>query len=222
MGYMGFGMQKWIYTSKPRKPFSKDRKGFGNTIPKLQTKNIFDHKTQISGKILEHKTPEEKIQEQNLKRKQKTFRFILLIAVVTIISIISVNYFRGENVRWENRNNKLRNYRTRIEKEKEKAYLMIKANADKQLKLKNYASAINEFKQLTVLKPNGIKEKKALANVLYLACMEQNIECDWAIYVNNQLSKTSDISFYLNRLADIYIHLGEYEKADEVLNRNLK
>ena len=27
MGFMGFGMQKWIYTMRPRKPFSMQRKG---------------------------------------------------------------------------------------------------------------------------------------------------------------------------------------------------
>ncbi len=26
MGYMGLGMQRWIYTMKARRPFSKDRK----------------------------------------------------------------------------------------------------------------------------------------------------------------------------------------------------
>ncbi len=33
MGYMGFGLQKWIYTLKPRKPFSMDRKPTGDTLP---------------------------------------------------------------------------------------------------------------------------------------------------------------------------------------------
>ena len=31
MGYMGFGMQKWIYTQKPRKYFSRTRKRAGNS-----------------------------------------------------------------------------------------------------------------------------------------------------------------------------------------------
>jgi hypothetical protein len=29
MGYMGFGMQRWIYTLKPRKPFKKREKTMG-------------------------------------------------------------------------------------------------------------------------------------------------------------------------------------------------
>ena len=32
MGYMGFGMQNWIFKQKPRRPFSKDRKPSGDTI----------------------------------------------------------------------------------------------------------------------------------------------------------------------------------------------
>ena len=38
MGYMGLGMQKWIYTMRPRKPFSLERRGFTNTIPLYQRK----------------------------------------------------------------------------------------------------------------------------------------------------------------------------------------
>jgi len=33
MGFMGFGMQKWIYTMRPRKPFSMKRKGSFSRIP---------------------------------------------------------------------------------------------------------------------------------------------------------------------------------------------
>lgn len=33
MGYMGFGMQRWIYSLKPKRPFSKDRKEGYDTIP---------------------------------------------------------------------------------------------------------------------------------------------------------------------------------------------
>lgn len=32
MGYMGFGMQKWIYTMRPRRPFTKARKAGFDTI----------------------------------------------------------------------------------------------------------------------------------------------------------------------------------------------
>ncbi len=33
MGYMGFGLQKWIYTMRPRKPFSTERKASFTKLP---------------------------------------------------------------------------------------------------------------------------------------------------------------------------------------------
>ena len=33
MGYMGLGLQKWIYTMRPRKPFSMQRKGSFTAVP---------------------------------------------------------------------------------------------------------------------------------------------------------------------------------------------
>lgn len=32
MGYMGFGLQKWIYTQKPRKGFDKLKKIYGDNL----------------------------------------------------------------------------------------------------------------------------------------------------------------------------------------------
>lgn len=33
MGYMGFGMQKWIYAQKPRNPFTRDQAPGPDTMP---------------------------------------------------------------------------------------------------------------------------------------------------------------------------------------------
>ena len=38
MGFMGFGMQKWIYTMRPRKPFSMQRKGSFTAVPSKSRK----------------------------------------------------------------------------------------------------------------------------------------------------------------------------------------
>lgn len=38
MVYMGFGLQKWIYTMRPRKPYSMQRKGSFTDIPSYKRK----------------------------------------------------------------------------------------------------------------------------------------------------------------------------------------
>jgi hypothetical protein len=38
MGFLGLGMQKWIYTMRPRKPFSMQRKGSFTVIPTYSRK----------------------------------------------------------------------------------------------------------------------------------------------------------------------------------------
>ncbi len=42
MGYMGTGLQKWIYTMKPRRPFSRDRKPVGDTIQSHEYDSCFE------------------------------------------------------------------------------------------------------------------------------------------------------------------------------------
>ncbi len=39
MEYMGFGMQKWVYTRKPRKPYTFAGQNTGDTITKTTERN---------------------------------------------------------------------------------------------------------------------------------------------------------------------------------------
>ncbi len=63
MGYSGFGLQKWIYRQRPRRPFSKDRKAHGDTIPKMEHSHAFG-KDGVSLSALSKKelSPEERRQ----------------------------------------------------------------------------------------------------------------------------------------------------------------
>ncbi len=80
MGYMGFGLQKWIYTMKPRKPFKKGNKKAGyESIEFLNPQEFKPSETTINN-------PE--IVEQRLKKSKK--RIALSVCKGKIYSVLIV------------------------------------------------------------------------------------------------------------------------------------
>lgn len=71
MGYMGFGMQKWIYTMRPRRPFSKERKHGYDTI----TTGIDEHHFAIPP----------------VKSRKRIPLWIFTIALVIILTVSFIN-----------------------------------------------------------------------------------------------------------------------------------
>lgn len=101
MGYMGFGLQKWIYTMKPRRPFSRDRKPTGNTIdtysvrefdelPVPKIENIKDKKTAI-------KKANQRIKISKARyRSEYNLGVIKLSIIITVLIVITIYFlFKG-------------------------------------------------------------------------------------------------------------------------------
>ena len=96
MGYMGFGLQRWIYTLKPRKPFKKREKTIGYDT-------LDDNFLDFDNKELTFKKKKQKIVvsvnienlEERILERRKNLRFNLLwdrayniIAIVALVFII--------------------------------------------------------------------------------------------------------------------------------------
>ncbi len=83
MGYMGFGLNRWVYKQRPRKFFSKERKPIADTLPKYESGSIFNSDTpQLTGRLKEHKSAED-IKEQRFEQlSNKVYRIIIYSAVL--------------------------------------------------------------------------------------------------------------------------------------------
>lgn len=84
MGYSGFGLQKWIYTMRPRKPFSKQ----GKPIPGVLSENteFKFHPVVNKGKPRKSEAIIKKYLDSD-KRLQKAFTWIMLALI-----LISLGY----------------------------------------------------------------------------------------------------------------------------------
>lgn len=82
MGYMGFGMQKWIYTQRPRKIIENGKgyncrysDGLGSLSPSFETEEEFIDRTQ------------KEIKQEKTRRCIKGIVSLLLITTVVILGV---------------------------------------------------------------------------------------------------------------------------------------
>jgi hypothetical protein len=79
MGYMGFGLQRWIYTQKPRKPYI-----FGNRSAK-DSQIFHDHK-KYNDKFFNKKSI---LNNYSIKSDNSlNFKFIIALSLIVITSLI--------------------------------------------------------------------------------------------------------------------------------------
>lgn len=98
MGYMGFGLQKWIYTQKPRKIFNKLKANYGDQLentpaakPDLQPKK---YGTVARSLVLERARKEN---EADRVRRLKVLFVSMVITIALlylVVWIIKTVYFK--------------------------------------------------------------------------------------------------------------------------------
>ena len=150
MGFMGFGMQKWIYTMRPRKPFSMQRKGSFTAVPSKSRK----FKLQ----------PSENKGSCNLA-------IVLLIIFSLLIGLMIPKWSAYENKRInaeiefrESRNNTAFNF-------------LIKSGKNR-LSSGKIHGAYSEFTLALNLKPNNKELNSLLLETLEILCFDYNTHCD--------------------------------------------
>ncbi len=89
MGYMGFGLQRWIYNQQPRKPFSRKRKQFGSDgAPRRESGE------KVSGSFPGNKKDYE---EATNVYKLKNINFVRLFVAIIITAAIIAGIIWGAN-----------------------------------------------------------------------------------------------------------------------------
>lgn len=131
MGYMGFGLQKWIYTLKPRKPFSMDRKPTGDTLPEY------------------HREFKLKPATGKTDSRIKALFALLVLAVLLSITVLLIIRFRKTS------STNYKNYKEVVQKENINAFEVLFKSGLYNYEKGNWELAQKDFELAIKLQPEN-------------------------------------------------------------------
>lgn len=149
MGYMGFGLQKWIYTMRPRKPYSIQRKGSFTEIP--------------SYKIKFKLQPSKDIRPYNFG--------ILLVLLLVLVVGFSVPKWLSQAKAHQKKVTALKTYKAN------KAFDFLMTSGKRRLKVGNLSGAFSEFKLAKAIQPNHPELKQLYFETLRKLCIQNEVNC---------------------------------------------
>lgn len=153
MGYMGFGMQKWIYSRNPKKVLF-DRKGIPSFNPLQSYSRTFSIKPNIP--------------------VNKTFMGILSFVIGIILlfigtfSFVSFNHYSKAHTQEMNDLEACEN---------KKAFRFLMASGKERLKMNQIHGAYSEFKLAYKIYPNSKELHDYLAETLLVLCEKDQKYC---------------------------------------------
>jgi len=178
MGYMGFGLQKWIYSQKPRKPFKKRESTLGQEY--IDTERNFS----IEGSFVPNPNGvEERIENSKkrnrLKSKLEKIQSIIFLIMFFFLAIIIIIYIRKPTYN-NNQEGVIiidEEYNKEIQRD---INLFIKTGKD-NLEWNYINSSIEEFERALKLDPNNIEALNYYVLALSIDCEQNNKNCDKAM-----------------------------------------
>lgn len=150
MGFMGFGMQKWIYTMRPRKPFSMERKPSFTVVP--------IHKR--------------KFKLQHSKKSNTSYIGVVLL----IIMLILIGTYLPKIVTYESQRHK-NELAMQIARDNYIFNFLIDSG-EKRLDRGEISGAYLEFKLAYAIKPDDEKLNKLLLETLEVLCLDYSRYCE--------------------------------------------
>ena len=129
MGYMGFGMQRWIYSRNPRKPFVKGK------IPSFTAVKTYDRNFKL--------------------QPSKPFgRFFIFISILLLGLFFSIIYLKKDEFLIHS--NKIHNQENeRLAQIDKDAFKFLMKSGIHRLESNNIVGAYSEFKLAANIKPNN-------------------------------------------------------------------
>lgn len=178
MGYMGFGMQKWIYSRRARKPFTRRSLETGDTVEKYTVGDL-----NIKGRTHRtHLSPEER--KETLRRisrrslNNKILNIIISVSLITITVVVLVNIkpwkangFSEQYILDENRKELV---------EKSEVFELSMEYGKSYLKRNAYESAIKEFRHALKVFPEDKEALDYLVKAYVKDCISNDNNCDTA------------------------------------------
>ena len=137
-------MQKWIFTMRPRKPFSMQRKGSFTSVPTYKR----NFKLQPS-------------------KNKGSYNFGILLFLVIVTSFAIPNWLTQARIHHKE-------IMTLMTNEDNQAFEFLMTSGKKRLETQNYEGAFSEFKLAKVIKSNNSEVNQLLLKALSILCFEEN------------------------------------------------
>ncbi len=153
MGYMGFGMQSWVYKMRPRKPFSMERKKSFDPLPNYSR----EFKIQPS---------------KNENVKLKGILTIISALVLCFIFVSSGVKFKELSIIHSVKMEKIRNQKDMV------AFNFLMGSGVYRLKHNNIQGAYSEFKLAQNIFPENKEAYQLLLETTRILCKNDNKYCD--------------------------------------------
>jgi tetratricopeptide (TPR) repeat protein len=191
MGYMGFGLQKWIYNQKPRKPFKKRESTLGHEYIEIGNVKDFTLGDSIppSPEGVEERILESK-KRNRLNNKLDRIQGIFIIVIV--VSILTIIYIKS---RQPNTNSSKYGYTPpsydASDKEKDAIALFLKSGIN-LLQWNQIESAEEEFERALKIDPENIEVLNYYVLTLSFDCEQNNKNCHKATFFYEKLQKLDE------------------------------
>jgi cytochrome c-type biogenesis protein CcmH/NrfG len=184
MGYMGLGMQKWIYTQRPRKPFSKLRK-----LSIVTDKRFAIDDLKVGGRT--HKNPSKRDIKLVLERmgrtslRNKLLNLLIAFAIILLTYVILIKYEPWKST------------------ENTEQYLIQQQEKALQLKIENFNMSISygkhylnkgdfvlakqEFHHALEVFPNNQETLEYLVKTYMQDCITNEVNCEKTLILLDKL-----------------------------------
>lgn len=187
---MGFGLQKWIYTMKPRKPFKKGNKKAGyETVEYFNPQEYTPSETTINNpEIIEERLKESKKRIALSVRKGRIYSVLIVIGLMIIFALVYLGITDYMSKYQEN-------YEVAVittTKEEQNALAVFIESGILHLKSNEIEDAITDFKDALYLDPQN---KLALYNItlaLSLDCEINARNCEETFEYYEKLKKLDE------------------------------
>ncbi len=135
---------------------------------------------------------------------------LILAFVFVLVFLFSMNISSFTSSKYN-----LEYHSEKFKKEKTDAFLMFVNYGDNHFSHHEYTLAIQNYESALKISHDNIHVKYKLSTIFYFSCLDSNRYCNKAVNVlTDIISKTDTAIFTLERRSKVYMHLGDYEKAE--------
>ena len=176
-------MQRWIYTQRPRKPFTKRERVGGDTIPKFFTRDII-----VSGRT--HSHPSKKDIQANLNRignrslKNRITNILIAVSIVALTTVVLIKYEPWNSSEFATRH--YQEMENQAIQNKNAAYLLSMDFGKYHFAKGDIETAKIEFHKALELSPDSKEAMVFLCKAYLQDCLTNEVACAEAeSYLNN-------------------------------------
>ncbi|MCB0550658.1 MAG: hypothetical protein KDD19_24015 [Phaeodactylibacter sp.] len=177
MGYMGSGLQRWIYTQRPRKFFSKERTNPGNSFDIGA-----DSGTKVAGRAGKPSEARKRVNEYFERNRQA--RYISLMALLGILMMaggLAYDLYHAPTPKYSREDYQKAAHQEAVAQrnaeEQQNAYLLLLNSGDEHFRKRQFEWAIEEYSKAAEIFPKATEPAIRIARSYKYLCAYYGQNC---------------------------------------------